>query len=79
MLTPTPPPTHTTTTTTLARATAVRRACFIHTGFAPHSPTIDGVDFLQAAAAWYAGATPSTSYKLSDTCGALFCNPTCPK
>ena len=52
-------------------------ACFIHTSFTAEKPLINGVSFLQAAAAWYAGLGGGAGYKLADTCG-LFCNPTCP-
>ena len=51
-------------------------ACWLHTGFSAARPTVGGVGFLQAAAAWYAQA--GGAYKVQDSCGAPFCNPTCP-
>jgi hypothetical protein len=52
-------------------------ACFIHTSFSATAPLIKGLNFLQAFGNWYFQRTPSSRYKLSDSCG-LFCNPTCP-
>lgn len=49
-------------------------ACWIHTDFA-QQPTINGENFLQVAARWYAG---TSQYKVMDLCGAPFCNPSCP-
>jgi hypothetical protein len=57
------------------RSGAFAAACWLHTGFTAKQPTIGGVGFLEAAAAWYAQAG---DYKVSDACGAPFCNPTCP-
>jgi len=50
-------------------------ACWMHTSFSSARPLIGGVNFLQAAAAWYAQAG---DYKIEDACGAPFCNPSCP-
>jgi len=50
-------------------------ACWTHTSFTSTSPLIGGRSFLQAAAAWYVRAG---DYKVEDSCGAPFCNPTCP-
>jgi hypothetical protein len=63
--------------TNAPRNGAFTPACFIHTSFSASAPLIEGVGFLQAAAAWYSGASPASQYKLSDSCG-IMCNPSCP-
>lgn len=50
-------------------------ACWVHTTFTSSAPLINGLSFLQVAAKWYGS---SGEYKVADTCGAPFCNPTCP-
>ena len=51
-------------------------ACFTHTSFSSSKPLIGGKSFLDVAAAWYTRA--AGSYKVSDDCGAPFCNDSCP-
>lgn len=52
-------------------------ACYIHGGFTHSYPLLDGINFYEAFDRFYSGASPSSSYKLSDDCGEM-CNPTCP-
>jgi hypothetical protein len=51
-------------------------ACWTHTSFSAARPIVKGLNFQQAAAAWYAG---EGEYKVADDCAGLVeCNPTCP-